>query len=66
MSQTYDLGDWVRDHEAEVRQWPAITGPGPRPCLVDDCGRAVFAAGLCQAHRLQARRLLLSQRRNPG
>lgn len=60
--ETYDLGDWVRDHEDEVRAWSAVDGPGRRSCLVDACDRPVERAGLCSSHCYRARTRWRSER----
>lgn len=56
MIKTATLPDWVREHSAEVRQWPAVATTADPNCLVQVCGRSAFAIGLCKAHYKRARR----------
>lgn len=57
MSQTNPAATWVAEHTEEVRQWPAVEGPGRRTCAVAVCSREEFAVGLCRAHYKRARRM---------
>jgi hypothetical protein len=57
MNETNPITAWVSAHAQEVRSWPAISGRGRQPCLVEVCTRDVFASGLCKTHWIRARRL---------